>query len=183
MQRPSRIRINQLLLQISRNRMAVEKIGIHGTLAFDVDQSPRLEVPFIARRAREGVGHVDPSRQTVRFHPAGDVYVVAPEVIGKLVLADHPRDDRAGMDADPQAKVRMPRGYRFDVHLHGQSHFVGCLDVVRTRFWNTCDNHIGVADGFYLLQAKAPGGAIETEKYLVQHTDKLLGIHFSGISR
>jgi hypothetical protein len=27
--------------------------------------------------------------------------------------------------------------------------------VVRTRLWNTCDNHIGVADRFYLLQAKA----------------------------
>ena len=59
------------------------------------------------------------------------------------------------MDADPKSEIRMPRGYRFDVHLHGQSHFGGRLDVVRTRLWNTCDNHIGVADRFYLLQAKA----------------------------
>jgi hypothetical protein len=53
------------------NRTAAKKIRIHGALAFNVDQSSRLEVPFIARRAHQGLGHMDPPRQTVRFHPAG----------------------------------------------------------------------------------------------------------------
>src|SRR5579872_654330 len=92
------------------NSGAAEKIRIHRALAFDVDRSSRLEMPFVARRALKGLGHMDSSRQAVSFHPAGEVHIVTPEVIGELVLADHPRDDRACVDADPQLKVRMPCG-------------------------------------------------------------------------
>jgi len=46
----------------------------------------------------------------VGFHPTGDVHIVAPEIIGELVLADDPWDDRFRMDADTQAEVRIPRG-------------------------------------------------------------------------
>jgi hypothetical protein len=90
--------------------MPAEKICIHGALAFDLDRSSRLEVPFVVRRAHKGLGNMDPSCETVGFHPACDVHVVAPEIIGELVLADDPCDDRARVDADTQAEVRIPRG-------------------------------------------------------------------------
>jgi hypothetical protein len=41
------------------------------------------------------------------------------------------------------------------VRLHSQSHFGGGLRVLRARFRNAGDNHIGVTDRFDLLQAKA----------------------------
>ncbi len=46
----------------------------------------------------------------MRLHARGGVYVVTPQIVDKLGLANHPGDHRSGVDAD--ADVDLVTGLR-----------------------------------------------------------------------
>src|SRR4051812_12471230 len=79
---------------------AQQKIGLHGTLAFDVNATVQLEPKVFFQMLIGGCRDLDAVRCAVRFHTTGDVYCIPPNIVDKFVSSYDAGHYVAGMNAD-----------------------------------------------------------------------------------
>ena len=95
-----------------------EEIGSHLAFPFDVDDSPLLE----RERRREAkvcpLGYLDGTGHSVRFHSAGCVDRIAPQVVDELLVSDHAGDDRSDVHSDADLEWRPTRDRRLHLERH-----------------------------------------------------------------
>src|SRR6516164_7982984 len=81
--------------------LAAQQIGIHLLICFKLDGAAPLKDKMLGEAHKGGLRHLDLIRNAARFHGAGGVNGIAPDIIGKFVHADDPRHDIAAMKTDP----------------------------------------------------------------------------------
>src|SRR5205807_5482326 len=124
------------------------------TLALDVEGAARLEGEEVLQPLVDRPRHLDRIGQAVRFHAAGKVHRVAPQVVDVLALADHAGHHRAAVDADAQAHrhAMLHRVLAGDVD-HADRHAHHTLGMIFDRVGQAAHRHVGVAHGLDLLDA------------------------------
>src|SRR5437870_4016334 len=81
-------------LGLSRLR-AHEKKGPHRTDALEIAAAALLEVERILGQLAIDIAHLDAARHALRFHARGDIYGVAPNIVGESRGSDNARGSLA----------------------------------------------------------------------------------------
>ena len=119
-------------------------------------------------------GDLDSSRHTRGLHARRHVYRVAPDVIGKLVLADDPRSDGPTADAHPQRQLQAPLGVELVEDVEEVSRKVHKLGgMVGPGCGHSARHHVGIPDGLDLLEPARSDGFVEGHEHTVEHLDGL----------
>src|SRR5947209_465862 len=84
-----------------RRQPALQQVHPHRPFALHLDRSPLLKRIPVPKPLVGGLGHLDGAGHSVRFHPAGGVDGIAPEIVAELARADDARHHRPGVDPDP----------------------------------------------------------------------------------
>ena len=134
----------------------------------------QLEMAVAAPAQPGGLGHRNAIGMRGALDPGGDVHRLAPIVIGHARLADHPADDRAGMDADADVQVDAGRGAQCgkpgDDRLTEADRGIGA--VVR-RIVAAADCEIRVADRLDLLHPGFGGALVGEQEEGVEQVDQM----------
>src|SRR5476651_890561 len=111
---------------------------------------------------RDRPRHLDAVGHAARFHAAGEVHGVTPQIVDVLAAADHACNHGAGIDADPELHddVILERMFARDVD-HTDRHAHHALGVVLDRLGQAAHRHVGVAHGLDFLDADLLGRHIE----------------------
>src|SRR5262249_51565674 len=119
---------------------------------FDIGRAAFLEHKMLSGKIVERLTDLDAPGFTMRFHARGDVYRIAPDVVGKAGIADHACGRRAAMDAGAQAELAAPERWLLRDHFHhGKRQMTdrdGTLDLPSIESGR---RHITVADGLDLV--------------------------------
>ena len=156
-------------------------LGVAGAL--DHDRALRPAVERVLDQFVGAAGDLDRAALALRFHAAGDVHDVAPQIVDELLAADHARHHRPGVDADAEgepptaegARRRSPPACR--ARDRPGPRMVGALGRYAGR------DHVAVADGLDLLDTVAVDQAIEAVEDLVEQIDEFERRHGSGHRR
>lgn len=76
-----------------------QQVGIHNALTLDGNLAARLEEVPVAQSLLNLLSNLDTPRQPMRFHPAGNIDGISPQVITEFLCANHARHHRANVDA------------------------------------------------------------------------------------
>src|SRR5882757_7617905 len=87
---------------VARFELDPEQPGLDAALALDLDGATLLEDEQALKLFVDRARHLNRIGQAARFHAAGEVHRVAPQVIDVLALADDAGHHRAAVDADAQ---------------------------------------------------------------------------------
>src|SRR5205823_2804963 len=86
---------------------------------------------------------LDHTVHAMGLHAAGHIHRVTPDVIFELAAADHARNQRAGVDADPEthapAALKRVGGH---VVTHLERHVDKGLCMVEVMAWQAGDGHV-----------------------------------------
>src|SRR5262249_29129677 len=134
-----------------------QEVRLELALALDRDGAARLEAVGGGEARVDLGGDVDGAGGAVRLHAARRVHGVAPQVVDELALADHARDDGAGVDADADAERLAARDRGAHLERGGGD---GGGVIVAAR-GDAADHHVRVADRLDLLEPVAVGDLVE----------------------
>src|SRR5689334_913849 len=81
--------------------LAAQQIGLHLLVALQLDRATPLEIKLVRKPHEAGLRYLDLIRNAARFHGAGSVNGIAPDIVGEFVHADAAGHDVSGMEADP----------------------------------------------------------------------------------
>src|SRR4051812_36936330 len=144
--------------------------GPQPALAFDFDFAAVLESESFVQRFADHVGDVYSIRGAARFHPAGGVYGIAPQIVDEFTRADDAGDNRSGVDADPNAQLRATSHVELaDALEHAEretGHFRG---MIRLMVRYATHRHVTVTDCLDLLDAIPRGDFVKLREEIVEH--------------
>ena len=80
--------------------MSFQKIHLNLPLVLCIYFAALLKMIMPVHQPPGGFGNVDSAFFSAAFQPCGDVDVVAPDIKGKLGVADHPCNGRSAVDTD-----------------------------------------------------------------------------------
>src|SRR6266511_5714981 len=124
-------------------RPAGEEVRGHSSLAFHLNFAAMFEGVFVLEPFVGGFGNLNGSKLAERFHAAGSVHGIAPEVVNEFLAADDSSDDGAGADADAELKTfpvaRIELGDHF---LHVEGHFRHRFHVVWSGHGQAAHHHV-----------------------------------------
>src|SRR5688500_13210818 len=80
-----------------------QPIRFHGAFALHLHRAALLGEEVAVQHGGGFLGELDAPREAARFHTAGDVDGVAPDVVDKFLDADDAGHGGAGVDADADA--------------------------------------------------------------------------------
>src|ERR1043166_9101022 len=120
----------------------------HFPFAFHVHEAARLADKAILDQLIRGARDLDGIAHPMRLHAAGNVHGIAPHVINEFPFADHPSDDRTGIDADSKADLLAVAKYMgSDKIAHFQRHADQSLRMIRAWTRYARGHHVTVTDG------------------------------------
>src|SRR5262245_33007047 len=77
--------------------------GLHFAFPLYIQRAARLTDKIVLDKFVGGAGNLNRSVAAVRFHAAGGVDGVTPQIVTELLATDDARHYRSGVDADPEA--------------------------------------------------------------------------------
>ena len=151
-----------------------EQITGHRTLPLDLNRTALSQLETVSQALVCALGHLDRAGQRVRFHAAGGVDGVAPQVVAELRAPDHARDDRAAVDADPDLRAAVPsRRSSRQLRSHRERQLGDRLGVIFACERNPAGDHIGVTDRLDLLHPVIGDERVPTREHPVQQRHDL----------
>jgi len=131
-----------------------EPVSRQGAVVFEFDGVRVTKLVFAFQVFAGGFGDLNGAGFAGRFQAAGGVDGLAPDIVGEGFAADHPGDQRAGVDAD----ANLERGIillvqPFHRFLESNRQLGDGVGVVGLVGMNAAGDHVGVSDDFDFLQA------------------------------
>ena len=148
-------------------------------MAAQFDQSSRLEAITTTRQGHRFAADVDAPGHPGFLQARGQVDRVTPDVICEPAGTDDSPSHRPRMNSNPQLQVGEA-STGLGAIKHCQAQVDHPLGVLGQRLGETAHCHIGVADGFDLLQLTLADQVVEVREKRAQHGDHLGGIHGRG---
>lgn len=66
-----------------------QEVGFHHSLPFELHWTTGFKRETVSERTPRRSGNLNPARKRIGFHPARRIYGIAPQVVDKLVCANH----------------------------------------------------------------------------------------------
>src|ERR1017187_303218 len=152
-----------------------------GAATLNVDVAAAVETVFVFQPFVGQVGDLDAPRLPKRLQAAGEVYGVAPKVVGEFPASDDAGHDGAGADANPEVDGGVVSAVeRVDLGHQVEGQFGDGFRMVGAGQGNAAGGHVSVADGLDLFQAVLEREQVEAREDFVEQIDHLVGADVGG---
>lgn len=152
---------------------AVEKEHAQRPRVFGVDLSPILALEQVLDGLIGASGDVHPVGLSGRLHARRDVDGLSPHIVVEFLLADDAGHHRSAVQADAHLPRLEPELDAVFVEAQkesadGERGQAGIDGMVHVRLWQAGRAHVGVSDGFQLLDIEARRDIVERGEEVVQ---------------